>query len=318
MRKRAEGVVFGPVASRRLGRSLGIDLITTRTCSYDCVYCEVGRTTMVTCERREFVPAGQVLAEVEAVLREGPALDFLTLAGTGEPTLSRSLGTVIRSLKNKFSYPVAVLTNGSLLWQEEVREELAPADVVIPTLTSVNEETFRLIHRPHPSLRLAEILEGFITFRREFPGEMWLEVFLVPELNTTPQELEGLREEIARIRPHRVQLNSVHRPPPEPWVRAVSQEEEKGVKGVLAAAGIPVEIAGEVPPVPHTGPRERILSVLTGKEGTVEEVARATGLSPSVVQRHLLLLCREGMIQVVSGRRGEPQYTRREGNSCSA
>ncbi len=192
MRESPPTGIFGPVASRRLGRSLGIDLVTPGTCSFDCVYCECGKTVALEIERRTYEDVDHILAYLDCILAEHPALDVLTFAGSGEPTLSLSLGSVIQHLKEHTSYPVAVLTNGSLLGQPDVQEELRPIDLLIPTLTTAHEETFRRIHRPHPSLKLSSILEGMVTFRRECPVEMWLEVFLVPGVNTSVLELTGI------------------------------------------------------------------------------------------------------------------------------
>jgi wyosine [tRNA(Phe)-imidazoG37] synthetase (radical SAM superfamily) len=175
----APAVIFGPVASRRLGRSLGIDLVSPGTCSYNCIYCECGRTTHLQTERKEYLDADQVITELDRILASHPALDFLTFAGSGEPTLSLSLGKIIRHLKEHTLYPVAVLTNGSLLWKKDVREDLGPVDLLIPTLTTAHEETFRRIHRPHPALDLSTILEGMMKFRQEHAVKMWMEVFLI-------------------------------------------------------------------------------------------------------------------------------------------
>ncbi len=289
-------VIFGPVASRRLGRSLGIDLVAPSTCTFNCVYCECGRTTQLVTERREYGDVDRVIADLDRILASHPALDFLTFAGSGEPTLSLSLGRVIRHLKEHTPYPVAVLTNGSLLWQPAVREELRPIDLLIPTLTTAREETFRYIHRPHPSLHLSTILEGMVTFRRECPVEMWLEVFLIPGVNTDFQELEGMRDWIARIRPHRVQLNTRHRSPAESWVQPAGIRVLRQAKAIFEETGVPVEIIGALPPNPHIGPRERIHAALAGRACTVEELLEATRLNEEDIRRYLVILEGEGRV----------------------
>ncbi|MGD2175646.1 MAG: radical SAM protein, partial [Candidatus Brocadiaceae bacterium] len=158
-------LVFGPVPSRRLGRSLGIDLVPFKTCSYDCIYCQLGRTTLKTTERREWVPLDLVLEEVEEKLNSEP--DYITLSGSGEPTLFSRLGELIGHIKNITDIPVAVLTNGSLLWRKTVRDNLQEADLVIPSLDAGNESMFRYVNRPAPQLSFYEVAEGLITFRRE-------------------------------------------------------------------------------------------------------------------------------------------------------
>ncbi|HNI42632.1 MAG TPA: radical SAM protein, partial [Methanoregulaceae archaeon] len=161
--------LFGPVHSRRLGRSLGIDLVPVKTCSFDCVYCECGHTTRETTERQEFFPLREVLEELRTYLSSAPVLDFITFSGSGEPTLSTSIGDVICFLKESYpQYRVAVLTNGSLFWRFDVRNDLMQADLVLPTLSSVFEETFSRIQRPAPGIHVAEVIEGLIQFRREY------------------------------------------------------------------------------------------------------------------------------------------------------
>jgi wyosine [tRNA(Phe)-imidazoG37] synthetase (radical SAM superfamily) len=231
--------LFGPVRSRRLGRSLGIDLISQKTCSYDCVYCECGHTTLETIERQEFFPPGEVLSELQEYLRQSPQLDHLTFSGSGEPTLSLSIGKVIRFLRHSFPhYRVAVLTNGSLLWRPDVREDLLPAAVVLPTLSSVFEPTFRKIQRPAPGITATRVVEGLERFREEYQGAIWLEVFIIPGINTSQQELDGIRTAIERIRPDRVHLNTLDRPASEEWVRPASREELERILAFLACSGV--------------------------------------------------------------------------------
>jgi len=309
-------VIFGPVASRRLGRSLGIDLVSPSTCSYDCVYCECGRTIDLQVERKEYGNPDRVIADLDRILASHPALDFVTFAGSGEPTLSLSLGRVIRHLKEHSSYPVAVLSNGSLLWQKAVREELAPVDLLIPTLTTAREETFRRIHRPHPSLQLSTILEGMVTFREECSVEMWLEVFLIPGINTTSQELYEMQSWIARIRPHRIQLNTRHRPPAESWVRPASMNALRQAKAIFEETGTPVDIIGELTPSPHVGPREKIHAALMGRACTVEEIIESTYLQEEDVRRYLAILEEERRVErVYEG--GQLIYWWRSEESCS-
>lgn len=218
--------LFGPVNSRRLGRSLGVDLVPLKTCNYDCVYCECGKTTHATGERQEFIPTEEVLSELAHFLSSSPALDFITFAGSGEPTLSRGIGRVIRFLKDHFpAYRIAVLTNGSLLADPAVRADLLPADVVLPTFSTAINETFLAMHRPVPGTDPVAILNGLLRFREEYRGEIWLEVFIIPGLNTTGRELAGLRDAICALCPDRVQLNTLDRPGTDDRVRPASPDE---------------------------------------------------------------------------------------------
>ena len=202
--------VFGPVPSRRLGRSLGVDLLPFKTCSYDCIYCELGKTTNQTCLPGEWVPVSEVLEEIREKLISNP--DYITLAGSGEPTLYSPLGELIDGIKAMTSTPVAVLTNGSLLWQENVRKRLLKADVVMPTFVAATEKIFKTIHRPEAGLDFKKILEGLVLFRKDYPGQYWLEVFLLGGINTSKEELHLMKAWIEKINPDRILLNSLDRP----------------------------------------------------------------------------------------------------------
>jgi len=292
--------IFGPVLSRRLGLSLGIDLVPFKTCSYDCVYCECGRTTIKTITRQDFFPAEEVTAELTETLASRPYLDSVTLAGSGEPTLARSLGPVIAFAKREFpEYMVSVLTNGSLLTDPDVREELVPADRVIPTLTTASQETFERIHRPHPALRIDAIIDGMAEFRRMYKGALWLEMFVIPGLNTTEKELAGLRAAIDQINPACVQLNTVDRPPAEGWVVAASRGELERVGRVLGRPD--AAIAGRRLPFSPAmqgmmGSADLIRRTLQRRPSTVEDLVRTTGLSGGEVAKILGALERAGEI----------------------
>lgn len=300
--------IFGPVISRRLGFSLGVDLIPFKTCSYDCAYCECGHTTVKTITRQDFFPAEEVIAELADALATRPHLDSVTLAGSGEPTLSTSLGQVIAFVKREYpEYTISVLTNGSLMTDAKVREELAPADRVIPTLTSAYQETFERIHHPHPSLRIAAIIEGMVLFRKIYSGALWLEVFIVPGLNTTADELAGLKAAIERINPDLVQLNTLDRPPAEGWVQAASDAERERVCAVLKRAGI--EVVGRTRPVSRaamakTEAGDLIRATLLRRPSTMEDLVRTTGLSGGEVAKILGALERGGEVISQRGTRG--------------
>lgn len=293
--------IFGPVLSRRLGLSLGVDLIPFKTCPYDCVYCECGPTTTKTVTRHDFFPASEVIHELRGVLASRPRLDSITLAGSGEPTLARSLGPVIASVKRGYpDYTLSVLTNGSLLTDPGVREELFPADRVIPTLTTASQKTFERIHRPHPSLKIDAIIRGMEEFRAHYRGALWLEVFVVPGVNTSEEELAGLRSAIDRIDPDCVQLNTVDRPPAEEWVEAASGAELARIGRALGSAR-GVEITGPRPPLTdairaHTGATALIRATLHRRPSTVEDLVRTTGLSGGEVVKILGALERNGEV----------------------
>jgi len=289
--------LFGPVHSRRLGRSLGIDLVPFKTCTYNCVYCECGPTTVESIERREFFPIREVLAELRDYLSGSPELDFITFSGSGEPTLSSSIGEVIRFLKDSYpAYRIAVLTNGSLLSRSDVREELLPADVILPTLSSVFDDTFRQIHRPSPGISAMQIVEGLECFRKEYAGEIWLEVFVIPDINTRPEELDGLRVAIERIRPDRVQLNTLDRPGSAAWVQPASPEELERIRGLLGLTGIeavePVRYdlsSGSTMTGEWSDAVNRVRELIRRRPCTLDDISASTGLP----RRGILKILRE-------------------------
>ncbi len=225
--------VYGPLPSRRLGQSLGVDPIPFKTCNFNCVYCQLGRTKPLTNTRRDFYPPAAILAEVEAALAaHSPGeIDYITFAGQGEPLLCASLGQLIRDIKRLSAIPVAVITNGSLLFEAEVRAELAAADVVLPSLNAADPETFRRINRPWPLLNVASIIDGLVAFREIFSGQIWLEVMLIKGLNDTEPVLTTLAQAIRRIRPDQIHLNLPVRPPAETWV---APPDEAGLRRALA------------------------------------------------------------------------------------
>lgn len=305
-----ENHIFGPVMSRRLGRSLGIDLLPFKTCSYDCVYCECGATTHITTKRAEFFPTEEVISQLDTVLRERPTLDYITFAGSGEPTLSLSIGRIIRHLKTAYpEYKVAVLTNGSLLGNKEVAADLSQADLVIPTLTSTSQETFEKIHRPDTCLLIKTIISDILEFRKEFHGEIWLEIFLIPDLNTSLEELTSLRDVIDKIQPARIQLNTLDRPAAEDWVTAPDPDELENFRKYFAELKIPVDVAGvccEQPDVCRAGEstHEHILKTLRIRPSTVEDLASMTGLHHHEVAKYLSGLLEEGTVHIQRGKRG--------------
>ena len=215
--------VYGPVPSRRLGRSLGVSPIPPKTCSYTCVYCQLGRTTDLTVTRQSFYPKEDILAEILAK-GKGTSFDFLTFVGDGEPTLCRDLGWLIRETTRKLRARTAVITNGSLLFLEDVRSDLKEADVVMPTLDAGNERTFRAIDRPHRSIEFDMMLQGLVDFRNEYSGQIWLEVMLVKGVNDSEEELQSIGKAVRSIAPDRVYVITPIRPPAESWVEPPTAE----------------------------------------------------------------------------------------------
>lgn len=301
--------IFGPVASRRLGRSLGIDLLPFKTCSYNCVYCECGKTTDHRTRRQEFFPPTEILEELDQILDKKPNLDYITFAGSGEPTLSLSIGQIINHLKDQYpGYRVAVLTNGSLLHLPEVRNELIRADLIIPTFSSACQETHEKIHRPCPGLTVSSLIDGIVHLREVFSGQIWIEVFLVPSLNTPKDELLSIRKTILQIRPDKIQLNALDRPGTESWITSPEPSEIESIRSFFAETGIDTEIIGTNPPLPYssydTSVLARIEETLQRRPCTVDDIARMTGLRQNEVMKKIAELLKQGVIQTKHGERG--------------
>lgn len=235
MSTRTTRFVYGPVPSRRLGRSLGIDLVPFKTCSYDCIYCQLGRTTNKTTDLLEYVPVDGVLAELAEKLQAGPTPDFIGLAGSGEPTLHARLGEIIAGIKGLTRVPVAVLTNGSLLWKPEVRAGLARAELVLPSLDAGSQPSFEQVNRPHADVSFARMVEGLLAFSQEFRGEIWLEVFILAGLTDRPNEIGRIAAIVEQLRPARIQLNTVSRPPAETTALAASRAVLESLCGLFAS-----------------------------------------------------------------------------------
>jgi len=205
--------LFGPVPSRRLGMSLGVDLVPHKVCSFNCVYCECGRTTTLTDERKEYVPTDTVLKELKHFLSNNPKPEYITFSGAGEPSLNSHIGDVIEFLKMNWpDIPLAVLTNGSLLSNRNVRKELARADVVLPSLDAATDRTFLKINRPLGKFDIDTYIQGLIDFRIDFTGKIWLEIFILPGYNDDSENLSALKEALVKIRPEKIQLNTLDRP----------------------------------------------------------------------------------------------------------
>lgn len=211
--------VYGPVPSRRLGRSLGIDPIPSKTCNYQCIYCQLGKTTNFTNERKNFFPLNAIILEIEEAIKENKdQFDYITFVGSGEPTLYKDLKDLILKVKKLSEKPICVITNGSLLYNEEVRNILMIADVVLPSLDAGNEELFIKINRPHPTIKFDEMIKGFIDFRKNYEGKFWIEVMLIKGINDSKEKLLEIKQKLDIIKPDRIDFNIPIRPPTENWV----------------------------------------------------------------------------------------------------
>ena len=292
--------VYGPVYSRRLGRSLGIDLVPFKTCTYDCVYCQLGRTTEKTIRRQPFLEVEEVVEELARKLASKPAPDYIGIAGSGEPTLNSRIGPLIDRIKSLTRTPVAVLTNGSLLWKREVREALMHADLVLPSLDAGDARLFRNVNRPHEGISFEKMVDGLTEFTGGFPGSVWLEVFLLGGVTGLSSEVRKIAALARRIQPERVQLNTVSRPPAEEFAAAVSSAQMERCKRAFAGT---VEVIEERPGDDSPGAFESdagdqdILALLRRRPCTIEGVSSGLGLHAAQAAKRLQALKRQGVVK---------------------
>lgn len=299
--------LYGPVPSRRLGSSLGVDIIPPKICSYDCVYCQLGRTTLKTIKREEYIPVDDVLEEVERKLTEKQKPCYISLAGSGEPTLNSGIGALIKGIKSLTDIPVSVLTNGSLLWMDEVKEDLMDADIVLPSLDAGDTAQLRSVNRPHIEVPYKKMVDGIADFTREFSGEVWLEVVLIGGVTDTDPEVLKIVAQAERISPKRIQLNTVCRPPAELFALAVPQESMIWLKNLFPGE---VDIISSAEPgdpssaVLLEAREEDILDLISRRPCTAPDVASGLGIHLAESIKHLqaLIVSGKAVIEITGGR----------------
>ena len=306
-------MVYGPVPSRRLGRSLGVNPIPFKTCDYSCVYCQLGRTTHMTTQRRDFFPPEEIINEIKKVIEpeiesSQSEIDFVTFVGEGEPTLCKSLGWLIRKTKEMGDIPIAVDTNGSLLYREDVRNDLSQADIIMPSLDAGTAETFRRINRPHRRIDFEAVVGGMERFRQEYDGKIWMEVMLVKGLNDSEKELDALKNRLEPIEPDRTYINVPIRPPAEPWAVPPDKEAIVLAHSILGDANvvdITTEETGEFSIGGFTKPEDAILAIIRRhpmREGQVIETLKKIKLEEKDVRDSLKRLEESGKIKKVKYR----------------
>ncbi len=271
--------VYGPVPSRRLGFSLGIDSIPYKTCTLDCIYCQLGRTTKKSIKRKHYSQRDNVLREIKEVLSKEHQIDYITFSGSGEPTLNSDIGFLIKEIKKLTNIPVAVLTNGTLIFRDDVQNDLVSADVVLPSLDAASHEIFKKINRPHKALEIDSIIEGLKRFRLSYKGQIWLEVMLIRNINNNTKELSMIRNAISAIHPDKVYLNTVVRPPSEIYAKPLNSDEMIATKNFLAAScEVIAEFHGER--VAETQNVEcAIVEMAKRRPMTITDIANALGIS---------------------------------------
>ncbi len=300
--------LFGPVPSRRLGMSLGIDLVPHKVCTLNCVYCECGRTTNLTLERKEYVPVDEILIELTRFLKENTAPDYITFSGAGEPTLNSGIGKIIRFIKSNYQdIPVAVLTNGTLLSSKQVREELLPADLVLPSLDAATERTFRKINIPERTLNIEDYIQGIVDFRKEYSGKINLEIFIIADYNNSTEELDKLKEAIQKINPDMVQLNTLDRPGTVKNIRAASNIELQKIVDywnldnvvIIASAPSRKKIKSY-----RKDTESAILETIARRPCTLTDLSQILGKHINEVNKYLDVLENEKKITTIEQQRG--------------
>ena len=302
--------LFGPVNSRRLGLSLGVDLVPFKYCPLNCVYCEVQNTTHLITDRQEFFSVSEIVGELDLFLKGGPELDFITFSGAGEPTLHSGIGKIVEYIKATFPrYKLALLTNGVLLKDPRTREEVLPCDLVLPSLDSATQSGYERINRPKPGLAVQDLIGGLADFRYEYKGQIWLEVFIIDGINDSEAELDALIAAIAKINPDRVQLNALDRPGAEEWVRKAPVETLLRILNLFSQRlSMPVEIIAKAAAHLNTPSSldliRQIEATLLRRPCTAEDLAVTLGTHINEVSKVLRELGYEGKVEARREARG--------------
>jgi wyosine [tRNA(Phe)-imidazoG37] synthetase (radical SAM superfamily) len=289
--------LFGPVPSRRFGRSLGVDLSIHKTCSLDCVFCQLGRTTKKTLARREYVPTDLVIAELREWLAKDGKADYITLSGSGEPTLHSRFGEVLEFIRSNTTIPSVVLTNGTMLYLPEVRDAASLADIVKVSLSAWDDTSYHWVNRPHPQLHFDQLIEGQKAFRAQFNGRLWMEVFLVAGINSMPSDVSKIAALAEEIRPDRIQLNTAIRPPAEEFAVALSREQLEALTHLFHPTA---EVIGEFKAnysERMQANQETVFSMLQRRPCTARQIADTFGMHLNEVSKYLGNLMRRGQIQ---------------------
>lgn len=283
--------LFGPVPSRRLGMSLGVDLVPKKVCSLNCVYCEVGKTTHLTAERKEYVKHDKIVAELKQFMSNKPNIDYITFSGYGEPTLNSKIGEVLNYVKQNYAdTKTAILTSGALLSNSELRSELLEADVILPSLDAGSESVFQKINRPNPKLNIDTYIQGLIDLRKEYKGEIWLEIFLLKGYNDSTEELELLKKAILKIKPDIVQLNTLDRPGTIEGLVALTKEELQKVIDlwglpnveIIASAALRTDIDSY-----NTDIEGSILATIARRPCTLDDLQQILGIHINEINKYL-------------------------------
>ena len=300
--------LFGPVPSRRLGMSLGVDLVPKKVCSLNCVYCEVGETTHLTTDRKEYVKYDKIVTELKQFMSNKPNIDYITFSGSGEPTLNSRIGEVLTFVKQNYAdVKTAILTSGALLSNSELRSELLEADVILPSLDAGNQLVFKKINRPNPKLNMDTYIQGLIDLRKEYKGKIWLEVFLLKGYNDSTEELKLLKKAILKIKPDIVQLNTLDRPGTIEGLVALTKEELQKVIDpwdipnveIIASAALRTDIDSYSTDIEGT-----ILATITRRPCTLGDLNQILGIHINEINKYLGTLEMNSKIKTTTLERG--------------
>lgn len=303
--------LFGPVVSRRLGLSLGVDVVPYKYCSLNCVYCEVSKTTHLTTKRKSFYDIEEITSELADFLKDNPKLDYITFSGAGEPTLNADLGDIIRYIKTNYpQYKLALITNSTLLNNPELRQEILACDLLMPSLDAVSEECFEQVNRPHDKLSTQDLIDGLTTFRNEFRGQIWLEIFIVPGINDHLEEIELLREAVIKINPDKVQINSLDRPGAEEWVEPAIYLALEEIRAILQEGNdLCIEIVTRTLPDSIITPLEQdalpsLIELIKADEYSKEELSKELGIHVNEVSKLLQHLALDDNVSAHRNKQG--------------
>jgi wyosine [tRNA(Phe)-imidazoG37] synthetase (radical SAM superfamily) len=300
--------IYGPVPSRRLGFSLGVDILPYKTCSMDCIYCQLGASPKTTLRRREFIPTEKVVAQIKGFLRSGKKIDAITFSGSGEPTLHSGIGRMIHGIKKISKIPVVVLTNSSVLASAKGQKELFDADIVVPSLDAATPEVFKKTNRPHHGLTVKKIIDGLVRFRQEYKGRIWLEVMLVKGINDNPAHLAKLKRAIAKIQPDKIQLNTVVRPPAEKFAKPLTRAELNKIRTFF---GENTEIIADFKrggqSLSSRDAREAILATVRRRPVTARDISLYLGMPLEEIQACTDRLVEEEMLKRIA-HKGKEYY----------
>ena len=300
--------LFGPVPSRRLGMSLGVDLVPHKICTLNCIYCECGASTNLTTERKEYVSFDEIIKELDDFFSNNENPDYITFSGAGEPTLNINIGRVIDHIKRNYpEVPIAVLTNGSLFNDTKVRQELLQANLILPSLDAATEKAFKKIDRPNKNLKIEDYIRGLVDFRKEFVGNIWLEVMILPGFNDDLENLRGLKDAISRINPEKIQLNTLDRPGVIENIRAATRLELQNIIDLWNIKNVEI-IASSAKRKDNKSFRKdkenAVLETISRRPCTLEDLQDMLGLHINEINKYLDILDQEDKIETYRQERG--------------